>query len=290
MSARRTRAACVARLALTLLALALVGRLGHAQERVVFPSLDPPSGPPVMLVAHWFAAPGASAAPAGAVVLLHGCGGAYDKRGALDPRMRDYTVWFHERGWSVLIVDSLGPRGEKETCTQRVGARRVTPTNRRRDALAAIDWLSERPEVNARRIGLVGWSSGGSTVLAATNVRHPDVDASVARPAFAVAFYPGCESERARGYEPDAPLLVLIGEADDWTPARPCRQLAEQGGPDVDLEAYAGAYHGFDSTLPVRLRRDVPGGVHPGKGVHAGGQPEALARSRERLAGFLARF
>jgi dienelactone hydrolase len=290
MTAGRARAAHAARFAFALLVLALLARWAHAHERVVFPSLDPPSGPPVMLVAHWFAAAGSDAAPAGAVALFHGCGGAYDKQGALDPRLRDYTVWFHAQGWSVLIVDSLGPRGEKEMCTQRVGSRRVTPTNRRRDALAAIDWLAQRSEVNARRIGIVGWSSGGSTVLAATNVRHPDVSSSVARPAFAVAFYPGCESERTRGYEPDAPLLVLVGDADDWTPAQPCRQLAEQGGPDVELEAYRGAYHGFDSTLPVRLRRDVPNGLHPGKGVHVGGQPEALARSRERLATFLARF
>jgi dienelactone hydrolase len=290
MSVRRARAARAAGLALMLLTLALDRGLAQAHERVVFPSLDPPSGPPVMLVAHWFAAAGADTAPAGAVVLFHGCGGAYDKQGALDRRMRDYTVWFHERGWSVLIVDSLGPRGEKEICTQRIGARRISQTNRRRDALAAIDWLSQRADVSARRIGLVGWSNGGSTVLAATNVRHPDVAASVARPAFAVAFYPGCESERARGYEPDAPLLLLVGDADDWTPAQPCRRLAEEGGPDVDLEGYPGAYHGFDSTLPVRLRRDVPNGVHPGKGVHVGGQPDALGRSRERLAVFLARF
>jgi len=267
--------------------LALHPALAH--ERVVFPSLDPPNGPPVMLVGHWFAA-SAVGAPAGAIALFHGCGGAYDRQGALDRRMRDYTVWLHERGWSVLVVDSLGPRGEKETCTQRTGHRRVTQANRRRDALAAIDWLAQRTDVNPLRIGLIGWSNGGSTVLAATNVRHPDVAASTARPAFAVAFYPGCEAERTRGYEPDAPLLVLVGEADDWTPAAACHRLAADGGPDVEIEGYARAYHGFDSTQPVRLRRDVPNGVRPGQGVHVGGDAEALRRSRERLGAFLARF
>jgi dienelactone hydrolase len=272
-------------------ALLIVVAGARAHERVVFPSLDPPSGPPVMLVGHWFAAaPAVEGAPAGAVALFHGCGGAYDRQGALDRRMRDYTVWFHEHGWHVLVVDSFGPRSEKEICTQRTGHRRITMTNRRRDALATIDWLAQRADVNARRIGLVGWSNGGSTVLAATNVRHPDVAASIARPAFAVAFYPGCEAELARGYEPDAPLLLLVGESDDWTPAAPCHRLADAGGPDVEIEGYARAFHGFDSNAPLRVRRDVPNGAKPGQGVHVGGDADALARARERLAAFLARY
>ena len=275
----------------TACALIILAGGARAHERVVFPSLDPPSGPPVMLVGHWFAAaPAADGAPAGAIALFHGCSGAYDRQGALDRRMRDYTAWLHERGWHVLIVDSFGPRSEKEICTQRTGHRRITMTHRRRDALATLDWLAQRPDVNARRIGLLGWSNGGSTVLAATNVRHPDVAASIARPAFAVAFYPGCEAELARGYEPDAPLLLLIGEADDWTPAAPCHRLADAGGPDVELEAYPHAHHGFDTTAPVRVRRDVPNGARPGQGVHVGGDADALARSRQRLEAFLARY
>jgi dienelactone hydrolase len=53
------------------------------------------------------------------------------------------------------------------------------------------------------------------------------------------------------------------------------------------IESYAGAYHGFDSTAPPRVRKDVPGGVHPGQGVTVGGNPQALKRSRERLLRFL---
>jgi len=267
-----------------------------AHERVVFPSLDPPSGPPVMLIGHWFTVSGLDA-PGPAIALFHGCAGTYEREGGgLDRRTRDYIVWLHARGWHVLVVDSLTPRSEKEICTQRTAKRRVTLTNRRRDALATVDWLAQRPEVDPKRIGLLGWSTGGSTVLAATNLRHPDVAAAAQRPAFAVAFYPGCEAELERGYEPAADLLMLVGEADDWTAPGPCHQLADAArGADaaahtIVLEGYAGAYHDFDSTQPVRVRKDVPGGVHPGQGVHVGGNAEALRRSRERLAEFLARF
>ena len=74
--------------------------------------------------------------------------------------------------------------------------------------------------------------------------------------------------------------------------AAPCKALAQatQGAPaspTVQWESYAGAYHGFDGTAPVRLRRDVPGGVYPGLGVHVGAEPVARAAAALRLEQFL---
>jgi dienelactone hydrolase len=46
-----------------------------------------------------------------------------------------------------------------------------------------------------------------------------------------------------------APILILIGEADDWNPAEPCRALVAHSRPDsapIALTVYPGAYHGFD--------------------------------------------
>jgi dienelactone hydrolase len=143
--------------------------------------------------------------------------------------------------------------------------------------------------VDVKRIGLLGWSNGGSTVLAATNARHRDVATAQVRPAFAIAFYPGCEADEKRGYEPVAPLLILTGGADDWTPAAPCRTLARTSAdPKPEIEVYPGAYHDFDSDTPVRLRKDVPNGSNPGQGVHVGGNAAAWRASQERLLGFLA--
>ena len=258
-----------------------------AQVDVTLPSLDTSAGSPVMLTGHWFAARTAANAPA--VVLLHGCGGAYDSRGRLSERMRDYAALLNGVGVQALVVDSLNPRGEKQICTQKVGARAITQSNRRLDALAALQWLAAQPQVDAARLGLMGWSNGGSTVLAATNLHSTEVADAAVKAAFAVAFYPGCAADLKRGYRTHAKLLLLVGEADDWTPAEPCKQLAEQAdGVKPQFESYPGAYHGFDSTAPPRLRRDVPNGVNPGQGVTVGGNPEALQRSRERLLKFLA--
>lgn len=257
-----------------------------ASGRVSVPSLDAPQGRPVALPAFWLPAVGAAAAPAW--VLLHGCGGPYGRGGELSERMRSYAALLNGLGHHVLVPDSLGPRGERELCTQRIGTRRVTQRERRRDALGALQWLAAQPGVDAGRLGLIGWSNGGTTVLAALNLAHPEVAAAIVRPRAAVAFYPGCVDEGRRGFRPSAQLLMLLGGADDWTPAEPCEALARASAPPrPEAVVYAGAFHGFDGMAALQLRLDVPNGQRPGQGVHVGGDPTAREASRERLVRFV---
>jgi len=276
-----------------------------SSRRVEVPSLDRADGATesLLLPGFWFerrdgaepAQASASAqapALAPALLLLHGCGGPYDRQGQLSRRMRDYAQRLRQAGFHVLITDSFTPRGERELCTQRQGARRVTQLQRRRDVLGALQWLAAQPGVDAQRLGLLGWSNGGSSVLAALDARQPEVQAAALRPAFAVAFYPGCGEDLRRGWTPVAPLLMLLGEADDWTPAATCHALAKSvalPAPRPQVLGFEGAYHGFDGAPPVRLRRDVPNGVHPGQGVHVGGDEAAGEAARRAMLDFLRR-
>ena len=270
-----------------------VGTAGAAEPQSVdIESLDSAGGKAVQLPGFWFRAGSVAAAPAPApapaMLLLHGCGGPYDRQGRLSQRMREYAALLNAEGIHVLVTDSLTPRGEREICTQKNGSRNVTQQNRRRDALGALQWLAAQPGVDAQRLGLLGWSNGGSNVLAAINATDAEVRAATVRPAFAVAFYPGCAADRRRGFKPVAPLLMLLGADDDWTPAAPCESLAaESAPPHPQFVSYAGAVHGFDGTGPVLLRRDVPNGVNPGQGVHVGGDAAARAASRERMLQFI---
>ena len=163
--------------------------------------------------------------------MFHGCGGAYDKSGQLPKRMREYAELFNGAGMHVLVVDSLTPRYEKELCTQRSGTRRVTQSNRRLDALGAVAYLAERADVDAeahRPDRLVERRQHGARGDQPAPSRRRRGDWS--QPAFAVAFYPGCESRpearlRAGGAAADAGR-----PADDWTPSAPCRALAREAG------------------------------------------------------------
>ncbi len=288
-------ACCVRGLLACICAVAHSAHAAAAFTEVGFASLDKSRPEPVLLKAFWALAPRSAGAPerSRAVVLMHGCGGPYNAKGELSLRFREYVELLQNQGTHALVVDSLTPRGERELCTQKLGTRQVTIQHRRSDALAAIEWLAQQPQVDAQKIGLIGWSNGGSAVLAATNKRDADVANAAVKPSFAVAFYPGCEAELKRGYLPSADLLLLVGDADDWTPALPCKRLAEQGrsaertAAQIEIEAFPDAFHGFDSTAPLRQRKDVPNGANPGQGVTVGGNAQALSLSREKLIRFL---
>jgi dienelactone hydrolase len=110
-------------------------------------------------------------------------------------------------------------------------------------------------------------------------------------PGFAgfVAFYPGCSRTlRAPSFAPAAPVLLLIGEADDWTPPGPCRALAERAGPVVTYVGYPGAYHGFDAPgARVRLRTGLAFTVRGDGTAHVGTDPAARADAIARVPAWL---
>ena len=84
-----------------------------------------------------------------------------------------------------------------------------------------------------------------------------------------------------------------MGDKDDWTPAEPCRRLAErsrEAGFPVTLKIYPGAHHAFDSAAPVRyLASRVNPNVPGGRGATTGGNPEAWADSIREVRAFFAR-
>ena len=242
------------------------------------------------LRAWWSAAPAEGRRPV--VVMLHGCGGMLGNDDQPSARMKAYARLLNAQGWHTLAVDSLTPRGEKELCTQRNGTRQVTMTQRRADTLAALHWVAAQPGVDPQRLALLGWSNGGSALLASTNLNHPAVARARTQLAqmggslkLAVAFYPGCAAQARLGYQPWSPTLLLLGLADDWTPAQECLPL--DSVPQVRLQAWEGAHHGFDGTAAVVHRKDVPNGAHPGQGVHVGGHPVARQASQDALVNAL---
>ena len=243
-----------------------------------------------------------------AIVALHGCGGMYSesvaRRERLSPRHQAAADLLVAEGYVVLFPDSFRSRGVEEICTKRARERTVTVAHRQQDARAALEWLQRRDDVLADRIALLGWSNGGSTVLGTLDARDREVaswlDAEPKKPYFraGVAFYPGCSPylRGMRSYTLATPLELYIGDADDWTPPKPCIDLAAHlaaAREPIAITIYPGAFHGFDGpSTSKRVRMDVPGGVNPGKGVtlatDSAARDDAYARMkaflRERLA------
>jgi dienelactone hydrolase len=87
--------------------------------------------------------------------------------------------------------------------------------------------------------------------------------------------------------------LILIGEKDDWTPAEPCRKLAEgarDAGYPVAIKIYPGAHHSFDSSRPPRyVAARINPGAPGGRGATTGGDPGAWADSIREVDAFFGR-
>jgi dienelactone hydrolase len=273
-------------LALSVLVLALSacqsiggGRTPTAasHEQVRFP------GPSVTLSAELFL-PAGSGEPRPAVVLLHGCGGLYTTRGAINARNLDWAKRLADWGYVALLVDSFGPRGHGPLCELK--DRPTQPWRERTaDAYAALDYLAERSDVDPKNLFAMGWSNGGSTVVGVVRADAPGLRPDGPRFRAAIAYYPGCQQPlRARNHRPVVPMLIQHGEADDWVPAAPCVKLAEEmqrRGHAVQTVTYPQAHHGFDSpNTRLRLLPNVWNPAAKGeRGAHVGTHPQARAKA-----------
>ncbi len=212
------------------------------------------------------------------VVALHSCSGVgpAGRPMRLPAHQRDWAIRLLEAGHPVLFPDSFGSRGLGEACGVR-GFPAGPFAVRRLDALAAADWARAQPWAADQAPILIGWSHGGSTTLAAWATAPPGALGA------AIALYPGCGQGEAR-QSGTAPLLMLLGAEDNWTPPQPCEQLAARAPGVITVVSYPGAHHGFDGLGGGLRTRTLPNG----RSVSLGAQGAARADSRERVAAFLA--
>ena len=236
--------------------------------------------------------------PFPAVVLLHDCSGLGPRSSGAPRRWGRELV---KQGYAVAIPDSFSTRGfPAGVCTNASPSRNdVGPFRRVRDAYEALGYLRSLPYVDGARVAVMGGSHGGASVVAAIALlpRESGELAEQKRHGFvaAIAFYPACAMGNPRftsEYHPAAPLLILVGELDDWTPAAPCKQMAEAArrvGGDVRIKVYPGAHHAFDSNAPVRyVAERVNGNAPGGRGATTGGNRDAWDDSIREVRAFLA--
>ena len=284
-----SRSALLTRLLGALLLLASTGASpAYETEWVEFPALKEFDGKPVELSALLFRPAGRGPFPA--VVMLHGCGGFYTSQGYVTASYRHWLDLLASNGYAALLVDSFNPRGHRTICEQQKRAILIS-RERVEDAYAALRWLEQRRDVLPDRIGLLGWSNGGSGALYTLRESRPDRGFRAG-----VAFYPGCRAllQSKTPYRPYAPLLVLSGEADDWTPAAPCVALAaiaRRKGAPMEIVTYPGAHHSFDRlNSPARYRPNVRNPNKPdGRGATVGEHPQAREDATRRTLEFFER-
>lgn len=191
-----------------------------------------------------------------AVVILHGSGGV-DFRGDF------YARALNEAGIATLEIDMWEARG-----IESASDRPSFPICTYQDAFDALQYLSEHPDIDPEKIGVLGFSWGGVIAMAAATETYAEPYGGELRFAAHVAHYPVCWSYNcplavSAGTEfkklTGAPILIQIGEKDDYDEGSgPCyalrSSLAAEFQELIDITAYEGAYHAFDRLeVPVTV-------------------------------------
>jgi dienelactone hydrolase len=225
--------------------------IAQAQEKISIPSATPASlsaflrheGTPTTVTGQLYL-PAKASGPMPALVLKHGSGGLEGPTGA---NIRKWAATFTGWGIAALVVDSFGPRGIKETATNQG---QLSSWADATDALAALEILAADPRIDKTRIGIVGWSRGAAVAVdtALESVRKSVIKDDL-KFALHVAFYSPANVQYRSRVTDKSPIMFLHGEADDYTPIGPTRELsawAQSQGNPISFISYPKTYHDFD--------------------------------------------
>ena len=188
--------------------------------------------------------PGApNSAKVPAMVIHHGSGGITDEREGR------YARELVKMGVAALVLDSFAGRGVTSTVRDQAA---VSNNDMLADAFAALKMLADHARIYGARVGIVGFSKGGSVALLAAHEKRaaPALPAGL-RFALHVPFYPSCSTQHYKPKTTGAPIYLLLGGADTYVGVTPCQDYAaalKAEGARIETTVYQGAMHGFDGA------------------------------------------
>jgi dienelactone hydrolase len=236
-----------------------------------------------------FGRPAGATAKGPAVLILHGSGGV-DGRGAF------HATALQEAGIATLEITMFQIGGRP-----RAGHGATMP-----HAAAALGWLAARSDINAERLGVMGFSWGGvMTVLLSSEQVQEQLGKDVPRPVAFAPFYPVCtnmarflRSAKHNFYNAHtrmsaSPMLIHIGTHDHYEDGeRPCDAFVAMwpaaARERTIVRNVEGATHGFDSQAGSRRFHDEFAFAGRGGTVHVIASPKDAAEARQAVVTFFA--
>ena len=158
----------------------------------------------------------------------------------------EYLDMYQNAGFATFELKSFKSRDIQSTVGSQV---EVTTAMMILDAYRALEKLSQHPNIDRDKVSITGWSLGGAVSLFSAWL--PLKNAITKEVSFAshLPIYPPCFVDPQNTDFTDAPIHILIGENDNWTPAKPCtgfvKKINKKG--NVGLTIYPNAHHSFDS-------------------------------------------
>lgn len=192
-----------------------------------------------------------------AVVILHGSGGDFTHR-SVHLAQKLAAV-----GIAGFAVDTFRSRGLTAADDYFARLQKASIYTQIADGYNALEALQAHPFIRADRIGVAGFSLGGSSAMfsAFEQVSAPMTGAEGPRFAAHLMFYTGCNMDFEDFRLDGAPWLVMLGTRDESTPPGDCRRLLARAGQvagiHTELRLYEGAGHGWNNPDPLSFHADA---------------------------------
>ena len=241
-------------LALGILAFGLALRAGAPKtETVTYKSGDD-------TVSGYLALPdGAGKHPA--IIVIHEWWG-------LNDWVKEQAQKYAAQGYVALAVDLYRGKVATNQDEAHILMRGLPDDRGMRDLEAAYAYLSSRPDVNAGKIGSIGWCMGGSWSIKLA-VDQPKLAACVVN----------------YGWLPSEPPLVAKIKA----PVQGNFGADDQGIPPKDVKAFEAAMKGDGKIVDIKIY-DGAGHAFQNPNNKQGYRPEATADASHRISGFFQKY
>lgn len=211
-----------------------------------------------------------------AVLLLHGCAGAFSYSNPEKGIASLYKRWskeLSEAGYFVMLVDSFSPRTDvQRQCGN--GSAGVSETDERpHDVNAAYEFLmcNDLLEglVHKNRVGIMGWSHGGSTVITTMSKILNSGEINKKYFQLGISYYPGCGLYGAYSgitnstWVPYGFVQILHASEDPlyykgYCDKRVANALTIDVNADINLKVFEGAQHSYDQQTDGVVDKFTP--------------------------------
>ena len=167
------------------------------------------------------------------VLALYGSGGGVSG-------MNEPATMLAEQGFAVFVLHYFDRTGTTEATDKQTIFRKFPAWGK--TVWDAISYLEKNPQVDASRVGVLGFSLGAYLALSVASVDS--------RVKAVVEFFGGLPKEMRFFMRRLCPTLILHGEADATVPVQEAYDLQEllvKKEIPYEIKIYPGVGHGFDS-------------------------------------------
>lgn len=195
---------------------------------------------------------GASAEnPVPAMIILHGSGGLREDR-----EFR-YAKWFASEGIAAFVVDYYSVRGVTPDTKYIYKTLSSSDIDITTDAFSALKLLADHPAIDAKRIGVTGYSYGGMATRYTLDARLQQAIAPNYPPfALHISVYGPCFQTLGSEVTTGAPYMAIYGDEDNSVEPAFCDILHERlraGGSEVSAVMIPGAGHAWENEQPRKV-------------------------------------